>query len=243
MSVVQQSVQDGVGYVTLNRPDKRNALNSELIAALTLALKSVAQEAKVIVLQGAGKSFCAGADLKEVAGLRSQADIRGHAEATGALFHMLGNLPVPTIAAVTGHALGAGCGLVSLCDLAVAAPEAKLGYPEFGHGILPALVTPPLVRAVGKRRALQILTRDTAMSADDALAMGLISEVAADPQTAAVHTARHLAATPPGQVVAFKALLDHCVNTEQTEGERAAIEANISDRLIRMANASSLDHC
>lgn len=243
MSVVQHSIKDGIGYVTLNRPDRRNALNSELIAALTLTLARIAQEAKVIVLQGAGKSFCAGADLKEVAGLRSQADIRGHAEATGALFRVLGNLAIPTIAVVTGHALGAGCGLVSLCDLAVAAPDAKLGYPEFGHGILPALVTPPLVRAVGKRRALQILTRDSAMTADDALAVGLISEVVTDPQTAAVHSARHLAATPPGQVAALKALLDHCADTEQTEGDRAAIEANISDRLIRMAKASGLDNC
>lgn len=238
MSMVLKSVQDGTAIVTLNRPEKRNALTPEMAGLLARTLESAAEEANVILLQGAGKSFCAGADLNSVNALTSENDIRAHAEATGALFHTLGNLPVPVIAVVTGHALGAGCGLVTLCDMAVAAPDAKLGYPEIGHGILPALVTPPLVRAVGKRRAFQILTRKTPLNAREALETGLIAEIAVDPDAVAQEIARHLATAAPGQVAAFKALLTLCASAPDEESDRAALKANIADRLLRTRRAS-----
>ena len=238
MTLVLKAVEDGIARITLNRPDKRNALSSELVAELTRSLKSAAGEVRVILLCGAGKSFCAGADLTAVGGLQSETEIRAHAEATGTLFRTLGQLPVPTIAVVTGHALGAGCGLVSLCDLAIAEPAAQLGYPEFRHGILPALVTPPLVRAVGKRRAFQILTRSSSLTAEEAHALGLIGEIAEDPEAVALRHARHLTKAAPCQVAALKTLLDLCANDPDGQSDPAAIEANIEDRLVRTRSPS-----
>ena len=234
MTVVLSDISDGIATITLNRPDKRNALSPDLVAALTAALADAAQTARVILLLGAGKSFCAGADLKAVAHLKARADIRAHAEATGKLFQTIDDLPIPIIAAVQGHALGAGCGLVSLCDLVVAAPEAQFGYPELGHGMLPALVTPPLVRAVGKRQAFRLLAHTSKFNSEHALDVGLISEIAPSPEETAAAIARGLASARAGQLSKLKTAIRQCDAQSKSATNQAAIEANIADRLTRI---------
>ncbi|MEB8386488.1 enoyl-CoA hydratase/isomerase family protein [Rhodobacteraceae bacterium KMM 6894] len=234
MSVVLSDICDGIATVTLNRPEKRNALSPELVKALTSTLLDMAQTARVIVLRGAGKSFCAGADLGSVGHLETVAEFRAHATATGLLLQTIEGLTIPVIAAVQGHALGAGCGLVSACDLVVASPDAQFGYPELGHGMLPALVVPPLVRAVGKRQAFRLLTCKTRFTSDDALACGLISEIAAPPENTAQKIAQQLSSARAGQLSNLKTLIAQCDATRSGDANRAAIEANIADRLARM---------
>jgi methylglutaconyl-CoA hydratase len=179
-SLLQQ--RDGaVARLRLNRPDLHNAFDAELIAALTTALTQLGSDAdvRVVVLQGAGASFSAGADLNWMRGMASasEADNRNDALALARLLRTLDELPKPTIASVHGAAFGGGVGLVAACDIAIGVPEAKFGLTESKLGLLPAVISPYVIAAIGARQARRWFATAEIFDADEALRIGLLHEV------------------------------------------------------------------
>src|SRR5215469_7749947 len=179
--------------LTLNRPDRRNALSRNLIAALTEAFGRARDDAaaRCVILTGAGNSFCAGMDLAELqeslsAAPPSSTTRRGGEEGgvwddalrLAKLYDLIYTLPKPAIAAVNGAAVAGGAGLVSVCDLAVAVPGAKFGYPEVRRGLVAAMVMPHLLRHVGERTARYLLLTGELIDAAEAVRTGLINTVA-----------------------------------------------------------------
>ena len=174
-------VERGRARVTLNRPDKRNALNAVLHTQLLAALVEADDDARVhcVVLAGAGKSFCAGADLAEHQASSSLTadENRARIEQMGELQLALPGLCKPVIAAVQGTVLGAGAGLAISADIVVMSDDARLGYPEVPHGMVPTLMFPTLVRQVGRRAAFELLFLGEFISARRAEALGLANAV------------------------------------------------------------------
>jgi len=171
----------GVLTLTLNRPDKRNALSAELISALGAAVRDAELDAsvQVVLLRGAGRDFCAGADLAELLASVDRPPEENEAEALrlGALFIALRALPKPVVAAVQGNAVAGGCGLASACDLVLARAGARFGYPEIQRGFVPAMVLTLLRRSVGEKVAFDLVTTGRLLSAEEACAAGLVSRV------------------------------------------------------------------
>ncbi len=174
--------------LTLNRPDKRNALNDELIRALKGALREAdeEEELRAIVIHGAGKDFCSGADLAELQKISNNTydenleDARSLAE----LFLLIRSIKVPVIAAVHGRALAGGCGLATACDLVIATKTARFGYPEVKIGFVPAMVAAILRRNLGEKKSFELLTQGFEFTAAEALNLGLINRVAPDDELA-----------------------------------------------------------
>ncbi len=189
--LVERTDVDGVVTLTLNRPDARNALNLDLIVALRAALDGVRQEpsARVVVVAGAGKSFCAGMDLRGV--MDDPATMGRMLQELAEATVTLRNLHCPTIAAVQGAAVGGGCGLAVVCDFAISHAEAKLGYPEVDLGVCPAVVAPWLIRKIGAGRARAMLLRGGTISGTDAAEIGLVDQLA--PAGAVMTAAREVA--------------------------------------------------
>jgi methylglutaconyl-CoA hydratase len=184
MTSLVASLDGGILTLTLNRPDKRNALSSELIDLLHQAIERAELDAAVraVVLRGAGKDFCAGADLEELLASadRSPAENEAAALRLGTLFGRIRLLPKPVIAMVQGRALAGGAGLATACDLVIAGAGAQLGYPEIQRGFAPAMVMAPLRRLVGEKIALDLVLTGRAVSADEARNMGLLTRVVPD---------------------------------------------------------------
>jgi len=170
--------------LTLDRPDKRNALNSALVEALHVALERADLDAdvRVVVLRGAGPDFCAGADLDELLASAdlSFAENEAAASRLGSLFARMRRLPKPVVAVVHGRALAGGAGLVTACDLAIAGAGAQLGYPEIQRGFVPAMVMTLLRRATGEKRALDLALTGRVLAAAEAHAAGLLARVVPD---------------------------------------------------------------
>ena len=181
---VLYTVEGAVARVTLNRPEKRNALNDALIAGIKHGLKEAAQDksVRVVVISGAGKDFCSGADLSALQKI-ANASVAENAEDARLLlelFLLIRQLSVPVVAAVTGRALAGGCGLATACDVVLAASSARFGYPEVKIGFVPAMVMAILRRNVSEKRAFELLTRGAEISADEAKEFGLVNQVFAD---------------------------------------------------------------
>ncbi len=166
--------------LTMNRPEKRNALNSELTQGLLDALQSADRDEAVgaIVLTGAGAGFCAGADLAEFKGLQDPRAADQRAELTMQLHLAFSRISKPVVTAVNGAAMGGGAGLALAGDLAVMAESAKLGYPEAKHGIVAAIVMANLVRQVGRKAAFELVALAEPIGAARALALGMVNRVA-----------------------------------------------------------------
>jgi methylglutaconyl-CoA hydratase len=181
MEPVEYHVAAGVARITLQRPEKRNALNPELIAALRRALARAAQDddARVVLLKGAGKDFCAGLDLKaldEAAGTGVVAQLAS-ARIFGDLILDIRRHPRPVISAVHGRALAGGAGIATASDLILASESAAFGYPEVKIGFVPAVVAVLLRRSVGEKRAFELLACGENIPASDAHALGLVNRV------------------------------------------------------------------
>ena len=183
-SAVLYSVDGAIAHVRLNRPEKRNALNDELISGIKNALNKTRadQTIRVILLSGEGKDFCSGADLSALQKIAaaSVSDNVEDARSLMELFLLIRQLPVPVIAAVRGRALAGGCGLASACDLVLAATSARFGYPEVKIGFVPAMVLAILRRNVSEKLAFELLTRGEETSATRALELGLVNQVFED---------------------------------------------------------------
>jgi methylglutaconyl-CoA hydratase len=174
----------GILTLTLDRPAKRNALDAALIEALARALEraDLDAEVRVVALRGAGKDFCAGADLTELleSADRSPGENEAAARRLGDLFLAIRRLPKPVVAVVQGRALAGGAGLATACDIVLAGAGAQLGYPEIQRGFVPAMVMTILRRLAGERAALDLVLTGRPRGAEEARALGLVSRVVPD---------------------------------------------------------------
>ena len=179
--VILYETDGAVARITLNRPDKRNALNDTLIAGLKDALEHAKNDAAVraIVITGAGADFCSGADLAALQKISeaSVADNIDDARSLMELFVLIRQVTVPVVAAVRGRALAGGCGLASACDIVLASATARFGYPEVRIGFVPAMVMAILRRNISEKRAFELLTRGAEINAEQAKAFGLVNKV------------------------------------------------------------------
>ncbi len=198
--------------ITLNRPERRNALNPQMIAELIHALGEAALcPCGVVVLTGAGTAFCSGMDLENLKSLNDQRpeDQRADAESTMWVMRRLYELQKPTIAAVNGPAIAGGTGLATLCDFTLAAPQAKFGYTEVKIGFIPAMVSVFLLEMIGEKKAKDLLLSGRILDVQQALAMGLVTEAVAEGElmTRVESLAASLLKNSPESMSAVKKLL------------------------------------
>ena len=181
MTVLLIENRGPVRILTMNRPEKRTALNFELAQGLLDALRAADADESVgaVVLTGAGQGFCAGADLTEFKDLGAGVAGENRAELTMQLHLVFSKIRVPVVSAVNGHAMGGGAGLAIVADLAVMAEGAKIGYPEARHGIVAAIVMANLVRQVGRKAAFELAALGEPVDAQRALQLGMVNRVCA----------------------------------------------------------------
>jgi methylglutaconyl-CoA hydratase len=181
MPEIIASTENFIATITLNRPEKRNALNDALVNSLKSALREADENAdlRAIVIKGAGKDFCSGADLSALQKI-AQSDVMENledAENLQELFALIRRIKIPVIAVVHGRALAGGCGLATACDLVLAAKSARFGYPEVKIGFVAAMVMAILRRNLSEKRAFELVTQGFEFSADEAEKIGLINRV------------------------------------------------------------------
>ena len=221
--------------ITLNRPERRNAMTREMQSELIEALEETAAgECRVLILTGAGEAFCSGLDLSELQAMQSKtaADHRSDAERIARLFIALRELPIPTIAAVHGPAIAGGTGLAMVCDFTLATPSSKFGFTEVRIGFLPALVSAFLALQVGEKRARDLLLTGRLFDAAEAHRLGLVNEVVAHGELMArvQEMAEALLANSPESLRATKRLLTDQNRVWLNAAIEAALEANAVSR-------------
>jgi len=225
----------GIATLTLNRPEKRNAISYELIDELARALEEIGQSpARVLIITGAGKAFCSGLDLENLQGLiglppeQSLQDSHTIAQ----MFRSLYDFAKPTIAAVNGVAVAGGAGLATLCDFTLAVPEAKFGYTEVRIGFVPAIVSTFLLRQVGEKHARDLLLTGRIIESGEAYRIGLINEIV--PADRLLDRARELAAqiaeNSPTSLQFTKRLLSEHARSELDTQITAAVRENAAIR-------------
>ncbi|HSG49006.1 MAG TPA: enoyl-CoA hydratase/isomerase family protein [Longimicrobiales bacterium] len=241
--VLLVDVLDGVAVLTLNRPEKRNALNGELVDALHDALGEVAGDpaVRVVAIRGAGKDFCAGADLAElekIAGMGAEESL-ADAQRMGDLFVALRTLDRPVVAVVHGKALAGGAGLATACDLVLAREDAVFGYPEVHLGFVPAMVMAILRRKLGESRAFELVARGRRIDAGEAAQVGLVNHVfpeAAFPEAVNAYL-QELAVLPASAMALTKRLLYGLDGISFEEGIARGAEVNAVARLTEACRA------
>jgi methylglutaconyl-CoA hydratase len=240
----------GVLTLTLNRPEKRNALDGATVEGLHAALEraDLDAEVRVVALRGAGADFCAGADLAELlasAG-RPPDENRAGAQRVGDVFVRMRALPKPVVAVVHGRALAGGCGLATACDLVLARADAQLGYPEVRRGFVPAMVMAMLRRATGEKAAFDLVATGRLLSATEAQQLGLVSRVlpAEGFETAVGDVLAVLAAASPSALALIKRQLYELDGRSFADGIRLGADVNALARTtpdFRKAIAEFLD--
>ena len=234
---VLYTAEASVGRITLNRPEKRNALNDELIEALKNSIMTAAraESTRVILINGAGRDFCSGADLSALQKIsqatvaENQADARSLME----LFSLIRQVPVPIVAAVHGKALAGGCGLASACDVVLASANARFGYPEVKIGFVPAIVMAILRRNVSEKRAFELITRGAEIGADEAKQFGLVNQVFADEEFESAVTAyvSGFEKTSKSAVALTKSLLYQIDGMGFTDALETGLDVNVIARM------------
>jgi methylglutaconyl-CoA hydratase len=224
-----------VATITLNRPDKRNAISFELIDDLLRALHEVAKsEVIVLIVTGAGKAFCSGMDLENLKTLlgRTPEENLKDSQTMVRLFRSLYEFPKVTIAAVNGAAIAGGTGVAFLCDFTLAVPEAKFGYTEVRIGFVPAIVSTFLLRQIGEKQARDLLLTGRLFDAEEAARMGLVSEIVPAEQlmTRAREMAALLMENSPSSLRATKQLLTDHARAELDAQIDAAVRENAAIR-------------
>jgi len=220
-----------LAIVTLNRPEKRNAISYELIDDILRALQEVGKSpAQILILTGAGKAFCSGMDLDNLRSItgRTAEENRADSETMARLFRTLYEFPKITIAAVNGAAVAGGCGLATLCDFTLASFEAKFGYTEVRIGFVPAIVSAFLLRQVGEKHARDLLLTGRIIGAEEAFRMGLATEVVAPDKL--LERTRELAASllqnSAASLLATKRLLRQYSSAELDRQIAIAVDEN-----------------
>jgi len=221
--------------LTLNRHHKRNALDTALMRGLVDALRAADADAEVrcVVIAARGTCFCAGADLEELRSLpRDRADlVRARADLLVEINTVVAGMGTPVIAAVNGPAVGAGAGLSLGCDLVVASPAARFGYPEVRHGISAGILIPNLIRQVGPKAAFELVATGDPIDAERAYALGMINRIvpAEELEAAALALADRLAQFAPAGMSASKRAFQQAYDLTMQDAVRAARDVN--DRL------------
>src|SRR5205085_6545501 len=183
-SPVIYAVEGAVALITLNRPEKRNALNDALVASLKQSLgdADAREDVRAVLITGAGADFCSGADLSALRKISEASVVENleDAQSLMELFALIRRVRVPVVAAVRGRALAGGCGLATACDIVLASSSARFGYPEAKIGFVPAMVMAILRRNVSEKRAFELITRGAEVSAAEAERLGLLNHVYED---------------------------------------------------------------
>jgi len=220
-----------LAVLTLNRPDKRNAISYEVIDELLRALEELEHStAQILILTGAGKAFCSGMDLDNLRAITGRTEEEDLADSgtMARLFRTLYEFPKVTIAAVNGAAVAGGCGLATLCDFTLASSEAKFGYTEVRIGFVAAIVSTFLLRQVGEKHARDLLLTGRIIGAEEAFRMGLVNEIVAPEKL--LGRARDLAASllsnSPASLLATKRLLKRYASENLDREIAAAVEEN-----------------
>lgn len=234
-TTIQYAEADRVAIITLNRPDKRNAISYELIDDLLAGLQQAAQSpAHILILTGAGKAFCSGMDLENLKQLtgRTHEQNTQDSETMARLFRTLYDFPKPTIAAVNGAAIAGGTGLATLCDFTLAVPEAKFGYTEVRIGFVPAIVSSFLIANIGEKRARDLLLTGRIFDAHEAHTLGLVNEIVAPEQLMerAQQLARQLLENSPASLRATKSLLSSYTRERLDQQVQQAVKENAAIR-------------
>jgi methylglutaconyl-CoA hydratase len=239
-ATLQTHTDSGIHTILLHRPEKRNALNHQLIEELTNALESFAanRSCRVLIVTGAGSAFCAGLDLEhlramaEHSGASATLDYRLDAERIAGLFRTLYTLPKPSIAAVNGPAIAGGMGIATLCDFTLAVPEAKFGYTEVRIGFIPAIVSAFLRMQVGEKACRDLLLTGRILSAEEAQALGLVTRMVPEPELMAESKslAQRLLRNSPAAMESTKRLLRQFTDPHLAADLEAAIQASVDAR-------------
>jgi methylglutaconyl-CoA hydratase len=228
--------QDGaLATITLDRPDKRNAITAQMIDELQAALSEVENgNTRTAILTGAGKAFCAGMDLEGLRALstRSTEENLTETQRMAGIFRRLWAFPKPLIAAVNGAAIAGGCGFATLCDFTLAVPEASFGYTEVRIGFVPALVSVFLRRQLGEKIVRDLLLTGRVLTAEEALRLGLVTEIV--PAVHLLDRAKQLAATllanSPSSLLRTKHLLRSYEESDVDRELEWAIAENAASR-------------
>jgi methylglutaconyl-CoA hydratase len=219
-----------IATITLNRPDKRNAISTQMIQELLAVLDEAERaECRVVLLTGAGKAFCSGMDLEMLAAIARQSPAQNleDSQRMAAMFRRIWSFPKPLVAAVNGAAIAGGCGIATLCDFTLAVPEAKFGYTEVRIGFIPAIVSVFLTRQIGEKRARDLLLSGRVVDAVEAQDLGLVNTIVAPEKLleAARELADVLGASSPTSLRQTKRLLcDSAAATLDADLERAIAE-------------------
>ncbi len=236
-SEVLYSVEGAIARITLNRPEKRNALNDALIGGLKHALAEADKDdaVRAIVLTGAGADFCSGADLSALQKI-SESSITENLEDAASLmelFTQIRKVRVPVVAAVRGRALAGGCGLATACDMVVATASARFGYPEVKIGFVPAMVMAILRRNVSEKRAFELITRGAEIGAEEAERIGLVNHVYADEafETEVENFVRVFEKTSRSAVMLSKRLLYHMDGMTFDAALQSGVDVNAIARM------------
>ena len=232
---LQLALEAGIATITLNRPEKRNALSFQLLDELVHALGEAEQsKAQVVLLTGAGKAFCAGMDLEELKTLtgKSHAENLQDSERMARIFRTLYEFPKPTIAAVNGAAIAGGTGLATMCDFTLAVPEAKFGYTEVRIGFVPAIVSSILVWQVGQKIARDLLLTGRIFDSTEAHRLGLVNDIVAPERlmTRARELASQLMENSPTSLRLTKKLINGFIASQLESQMRQAVEENAAIR-------------
>lgn len=223
--------ESGIATVTLNRPEKRNAISFQLVDELLAALDAIeTSDSQVVILTGAGKAFCAGMDLDELKSLTGKTHEENVTDSAlmARMFRRLYDFPLPTIAAVNGAAIAGGTGLATMCDFTLATADAKFGYTEVRIGFVPAIVSSILVWQVGHKIARDLLLTGRAFDAREAYRFGLVNEILESEHL--MSRARELAAqlleNSPSSVRSTKRLINGFISSQLDRQVAEAIEDN-----------------
>ncbi len=236
MQFVEYKNLNRIGYITLNRPEKRNALNYQVVAELkeAFALANNDSDAKVIILKAEGDAFCAGADLAYLEELQQNSYDENLADSNHLkeLFLQIYTLPKVVIAAIQGHAIAGGSGLASVCDYAFSVPQAKFGYTEVRIGFIPAIVMVFLIRKIGEQKAKDLLLSGRLITAQEAAEFGVITKVIeADLQKEVEAFAQELITKNSAQSMALtKQMIADVQNLSLEEGLNLAARQNAKAR-------------
>jgi methylglutaconyl-CoA hydratase len=236
-NTILYDLDGAVARVTLNRPEKRNALNETLINGIRKALQQANNDGavRVVVISGAGRDFCSGADLRSLKTIATGSIAENSADARSLmeLFAQIRRVSVPVVAAVRGKALAGGCGLASACDIVLASADAKFGYPEVKIGFVPAMVTAILRRNVSEKRAFELLTRGAEIGAAEAKEFGLVNQIFAeeDFEAAVTNYVRAFEQMSKSAVALTKALLYQMDGMSFGDALETGVDVNVIARL------------
>lgn len=236
-AVIRYQLNDACAILTIDRPEKRNALNAQVIDELSEALRKAEEDDAVrsVVITGAGKAFSAGADLEELRSLQNATTERNEADSRrlADLFAQIYLHPKTVIAKINGHAIAGGCGLAAVCDLSIAVEEAKFGFPEVRIGFVPAIVSVFVLRKIPEARARELFLRGHTISAHEAVAAGLITRVVPASQLTATvdELAEDISIETSGTAVGMtKRLLADLPGNSLHEALAHAVEVNAAAR-------------